>query len=54
MANAVGRLVGTLLSGFVYQAAGLFACLLVAGAMLLASALLSVWLPDTRARAAAT
>ncbi len=48
MANAGGRLAGTLLSGLVYQAAGLVACLITAGAMLVASGLLSLALPDTR------
>ena len=35
MANAIGRFVGTLLSGLIYQQAGLIACLLVSAAMLL-------------------
>ena len=48
MANAMGRLVGTLLSGLLYQLAGLQACLLVASAMLILSTLLAMALPDTR------
>lgn len=39
MANAVGRFVGTLLSGLVYQMAGLTACLWVSAAMVLVAAL---------------
>ncbi|MCR9220539.1 MAG: organoarsenical effux MFS transporter ArsJ [Alphaproteobacteria bacterium] len=38
MANAVGRFAGTLLSGLVYQAAGLAACLWASAAMLLIAA----------------
>jgi predicted MFS family arabinose efflux permease len=45
MANALGRLLGTLLSGWVYQAAGLGACLWVSAGMLGMAALLSVGLP---------
>ena len=37
MANAAGRLIGTLLSGLSYQAGGLSLCLATAGAMALAS-----------------
>lgn len=47
-ANAAGRLAGTLLSGLLYQAGGLTACLLGSGAMLAASAAISLALP-TRA-----
>jgi len=45
MANAIGRLVGTLLSGAIYQLAGLNGCLLTAGVMLLFAAGLTRWLP---------
>ena len=45
MANAMGRLLGTLLSGWVYQTYGLAACLVASTVMLLAAALISVWLP---------
>jgi len=38
MANAVGRLIGTLLSGLVYQTAGLEACLAVSSVMVLIAA----------------
>lgn len=48
MANAMGRLVGTLLSGLVYQLAGLLGCLIAASIMLAVSAGLSFLLPDTR------
>ncbi|MBF0282260.1 MAG: organoarsenical effux MFS transporter ArsJ [Zetaproteobacteria bacterium] len=45
MANAGGRLVGTLLSGWIYQWQGLELCLWVAAAFALLSALLAVKLP---------
>ncbi len=48
MSNAVGRLVGTLLSGAMYQLAGLTACLLAAGGMLGITLVLSLALPDPR------
>ncbi|MFC3609717.1 organoarsenical effux MFS transporter ArsJ [Stutzerimonas tarimensis] len=45
MSNAMGRLVGTLLSGWVYQAHGLEACLWVSSAFVLLAAVISVGLP---------
>jgi len=45
MANAGGRLVGTLLSGVMYQVAGLPGCLWTSVAFALASAVASLWLP---------
>ena len=45
MANAAGRLLGTILSGLAYQWGGLTACLLVSGAMLLMAALFTLFLP---------
>lgn len=45
MANALGRLLGTLLSGWIYQAGGLAPCLLVSGVMVAAAALVSTALP---------
>lgn len=51
MANAAGRLAGTLLSGFIYQWQGLVACMVVSTAFLATAALLSISLPR-RARAA--
>jgi predicted MFS family arabinose efflux permease len=45
MANAMGRLIGTLLSGWLYQAYGLSACLWVSSAMLLGCVLISIGLP---------
>ncbi|TKB49227.1 organoarsenical effux MFS transporter ArsJ [Ferrimonas sediminicola] len=45
MANALGRLVGTLLSGLVFQMAGLAACLWVSAAFLALTTLISLWLP---------
>jgi predicted MFS family arabinose efflux permease len=47
MANAFGRLLGTLLSGWVYQAAGLAACLWVSAAFLLLVSCISVFLPKS-------
>lgn len=48
MANAMGRLVGTLLSGWVYQQSGLQACLWISAGFLLLAALLSLKLPRHR------
>ncbi|WP_089657852.1 organoarsenical effux MFS transporter ArsJ [Franzmannia pantelleriensis] len=45
MANAMGRLIGTLLSGWLYMAHGLSACLWVAAALVAASALMALALP---------
>ncbi|WP_119717013.1 organoarsenical effux MFS transporter ArsJ [Cognatilysobacter tabacisoli] len=45
MANALGRLLGTLLSGWVYQRAGLGACLWISAALVAAAALVSLALP---------
>ena len=45
MANAIGRLAGTILSGLLYQWHGLTACLWVSAAFLLAAGLLSLLLP---------
>lgn len=42
MANAMGRLIGTVLSGILYQLYGLEVCLLVSGSFVLISALLSL------------
>ncbi|TYK66932.1 organoarsenical effux MFS transporter ArsJ [Colwellia echini] len=46
MANAMGRLIGTLLSGWVYQEHGLAACLWISSAFLAIATLLSVKLPN--------
>ncbi|MGM0521731.1 MAG: organoarsenical effux MFS transporter ArsJ [Pseudomonadota bacterium] len=46
MANAMGRLVGTLLSGWLYMAYGLSACLWFAAALVAASALMALALPQ--------
>ncbi|GAA0816016.1 organoarsenical effux MFS transporter ArsJ [Colwellia asteriadis] len=48
MANAMGRLTGTVLSGWVYQYHGLQACLWISSAMLLVATLLSLALPKSR------
>ncbi|UJZ95083.1 organoarsenical effux MFS transporter ArsJ [Photobacterium damselae subsp. damselae] len=45
MANAMGRLIGTLLSGWVYQTQGFVACLWVSVAFLVLTTIISVWLP---------
>ena len=45
MANAAGRLAGTVLSGWIYQSAGLAACLLVSALMIAAASIISRLLP---------
>ena len=45
MSNALGRLIGTLLSGWVYQAYGLTACLWISSIFVLLAALISIALP---------
>ncbi|MCF7977861.1 MAG: organoarsenical effux MFS transporter ArsJ [Chromatiaceae bacterium] len=47
MANAGGRLAGTVLSGLIYQIQGLEGCLWWSTGFVLAAALLSLWLPRT-------
>lgn len=59
MANAMGRLIGTLLSGWVFQLAGtgvsgLVACLWISTAMLVFAVLVSLGLPSHKARKAKT
>ncbi len=49
MANAAGRLVGTLLSGLVYQLAGLAGCLWTSMIFILAAAVISLQLPQKSA-----
>ncbi len=48
MANAGGRLLGTVLSGAVFQAYGLAACLWVSSAFIAVSTVASLWLPNTK------
>ncbi|NIQ96364.1 MAG: MFS transporter, partial [Desulfuromonadales bacterium] len=48
MANAMGRLVGTLLSGLVFQFGGLLACLWVSAAFVLSAGMISLGLPRGR------
>ena len=48
MANAVGRLAGTVLSGVIYEWQGLSACLWVSSAFVLAAGALSLALPGER------
>lgn len=45
MANALGRLLGTVLSGWVYQMAGLPACLAISAALVALAAVVSIALP---------
>jgi len=52
MANAIGRLAGTILSGLLYQWHGLTACLWVSMAFLVAAGLLSLLLPAEAALSA--
>jgi hypothetical protein len=53
MANAGGRLAGTVLSGLIFQLQGLEGCLWWSTGFVLAAALLSLWLPRTPRAAAA-
>ncbi|WP_428773611.1 organoarsenical effux MFS transporter ArsJ [Vibrio sp.] len=53
MANAMGRLVGTILSGWIFQIAGLAACLWVSFAFLLLTSVISFWLPKPTSAATA-
>ena len=48
MSNAAGRLLGTILSGWVYQAYGLQACLWISAGLVAAAAILSMFLPEKR------
>ncbi len=51
MANAAGRLLGTILSGLVYQLTGLVGCLLVASLFVAGAGLFALYFPDTRGQA---
>ncbi|MNZ54283.1 hypothetical protein D3C78_721810 [compost metagenome] len=53
MSNAMGRLIGTVLSGWVFQAHGLVACLWISAAFVLLAALISSALPRHVAEVAA-
>ncbi len=53
MANAMGRLIGTILSGWVFQMAGLSACLWVSFAFLATTTLISIKLPKIEQTVAA-
>jgi len=46
MTNAMGKLIGTVLSGWVYQVAGLEACLWVSSSFLGLATLISMFLPQ--------
>jgi len=45
MANAMGRLIGTILSGYLFQVGGLAICLWVSLAFLVLTSIISLWLP---------
>jgi len=45
MANALGRLIGTVLSGWVFQQSGLIACLWISSLFVLIAAIISIRLP---------
>jgi predicted MFS family arabinose efflux permease len=45
MANALGRLVGTILSGWLYQTSGLIACLMLSFAFIIVTSFISIMLP---------
>lgn len=49
MANAMGRLIGTVLSGWVFQIAGLAACLWISFAFIALTTVISLWLPKAPA-----
>ncbi|MTI12163.1 organoarsenical effux MFS transporter ArsJ [Sansalvadorimonas verongulae] len=49
MANAMGRLIGTVLSGWLFQMSGLVFCLWVSAGFVAAAALISVKLPQQKA-----
>ncbi len=48
MANAMGRLLGTVLSGWIFQVYGLIACLMVSALMIAVCMLISIGLPKHR------
>lgn len=50
MANAMGRLIGTLLSGWIYQTAGIVACLWVSALFIFIAAVISIALPKSDSR----
>ncbi len=45
MANAMGRLIGTILSGYLFQLSGLATCLWVSLVFLIVTSVISLWLP---------
>jgi len=47
MANSAGRLIGTILSGLLFQQYGLFACLIASSLFLIFAALITLRLPKT-------
>ena len=51
MANALGRLLGTVLSGAVFQAGGLVPCLWIAAALVALAAVISLALPKHQSSA---
>ena len=53
MANAMGRLLGTVLSGWLFQAYGLVVCLWVSAGFIFITTLISFWLPRSNTELAA-
>jgi predicted MFS family arabinose efflux permease len=53
MANALGRLAGTVLSGWIFQVAGLEACLVISAVMVAVAALISIALPRHKSETSA-
>ncbi|WP_281648937.1 organoarsenical effux MFS transporter ArsJ [Parendozoicomonas sp. Alg238-R29] len=45
MANAMGRLIGTILSGWLFEMSGLVLCLWVSAGFIAAASVISLWLP---------
>jgi predicted MFS family arabinose efflux permease len=54
MSNALGRLIGTLLSGLIFQISGLTACLWVSAGFLMLASLISITLPRAERRSKQT
>lgn len=53
MSNAIGRLIGTMLSGWIYQTYGFEACLWISTVFVTAAALISSQLPYKQLEASA-
>ncbi len=48
MANALGRLIGTVLSGVIFQYYGLLYCLIISSVFILTASIISMWLPPKK------